>query len=274
MTIKEAIKEAMRRRGEPMTASEAYEAIVADGLYEFGAANPKAVVLGEIRRHCVGVVFDTASSTKHFEVIGGNKYYFLEEPVTQAADGTGASQRRLPAVEGPMPNDLGVSDVKRAQERHRATFRKAILEQLKCLTPEQFEHFTKNLLKAYGFEDVTVTPYTGDGGIDGFGKLRFGFGGLINAAFQCKRYTSQPVGRSEIAAFRGSTQGQYELGLFFTTSRFTSGCKDLMFQSGAVPIIMVDGEGIVDIMIEKGFGVETESVAVYINAIDFALSDE
>ncbi len=47
-----------------------------------------------------------------------------------------------------------------------------------------------------------------------------------------------------------------------------------MFQPGAVPIIMIDGEGIIDIMIEKRFGVQTESVPVYINALDLAVSDE
>ena len=274
MTIKEAIKEVMRRHGGPMTAGEAYEAIIAADLYEFGAIDPKGVVVGEIRKHCVGVEISSASNTKHFEIVGGDKYNFLDEPITLTPDGTSVSQGRLLSLDGPATDDLGIADVKRAQEHHKATFREAILKRLKDLSPEQFERFTKNLLKAYGFEDVEVTPYSRDGGIDGFGKLRFGFGGLINAAFQCKRYTNQSVRTSGIAEFRGSIQGKYEMGLFFTTSKFTAGCKAIMFQPGAVPVIMIDGEGIVDIMIEHEIGVETESVPVYYNALDLALSDE
>lgn len=267
MTIKEAIKEVMRRKGAPMTANEAYEAIVEAGLYEFNAAIPSAIVRGEIRRHCVGVEFSTASRTKHFELVGENKYYFLEKPIKQKAKASSSRSKY------PSSSDLGVSAVKSAQQLHKAAFKETILKQVKKISPENFEYFTKNLLEAYGFEDVEVTSYSKDGGIDGYGQLKVGLG-LITVAFQCKRYTKQAVRTKEVQEFRGSIQGKCEQGLFFTTSNFTSDCKVLMFQSGAVPIIMIDGEGIVDIMIEKNFGVQTESVPVYINALDLAVIGE
>lgn len=46
-----------------------------------------------------------------------------------------------------------------------------------------------------------------------------------------------------------------------------------MFQAGAVPIIMIDGEGIIDIMIEKSFGVRTQPIPIYINEFDLAIED-
>lgn len=266
MTIKDAIKEVMRLKGSPMTSQEAYEAIVSAGLYEFNAAIPSAIVRGEIRRHCIGVDFSTASKTKHFELVGENKYYFLKTPkkvkVHVTKSGKFASGK----------SDLGVTDVKIAQEKHKLAFKESIIKQIKKVSPENFEHFTKNLLEAYGFEDVEVTSYSKDGGIDGFGQLKVGLG-LITVAFQCKRYTSKSVRTKEIQEFRGSIQGKCEQGLFFTTSKFTADCQELMFQAGAVPIIMIDGAGIVDIMIEKEFGVQTESIHVYINALDLAVSD-
>lgn len=39
-------------------------------------------------------------------------------------------------------------------------------------------------------------------------------------------------------------------------------------KQGAVPIILIDGRMIVDIMIEKQFGIEHEDLPIYINAID------
>lgn len=267
MTIKEAIKEVMRRNGGPMTAQEAYEAIKTADLYNFKAAIPSGIVRNQIRRHCIGIDFSTASKTKHFEQIGDNKYYFLDTPqkVKTISAGSGSKRHKLA--------DLGLSEVKTAQAKHKSAFKNALLKEIKQISPENFEHFTKNLLVAYGFEDVEVTSYSKDGGIDGFGQLKVGLG-LITVAFQCKRYTSKSVRTKEIQELRGSIQGKCEQGLFFTTSKFTGECKKLMFQAGAVPIIMIDGDGIVDIMIEKGFGVQTDSVPIYFNELDLALEYE
>jgi len=234
--------------------------------YDFNAADPLAIVRGELRRHCLGVDFSSASNTKHFKLVDDNKYFPLDAPIKKRTKAS-AMQFRDPKC------DHGASEVRMAHERHEAAFKQAILEQIKKLAPEKFEYFTKNLLEAYGFEDVEVTQYSKDGGIDGFGQLKMGFA-FINVAFQCKRYTSQRVQTKEIREFRGSIQGKCEQGLFFTTSEFTADCKGLMFQPGAVPIIMIDGLGVVDIMIEKGVGVQIESVPVYVNALDLAISED
>jgi restriction system protein len=53
MTIKDAI-EVMPIKVRPMPAIEAYDAIIAAGLYETKAAIPSSIVRGEIRRYCVG----------------------------------------------------------------------------------------------------------------------------------------------------------------------------------------------------------------------------
>lgn len=80
MTIVEAIKEAMRVRGGPITIRETYDAIVAAGLYTFHAKHPVHVVATQIRRHCKGLDSPSASDTKLFELRGDDKYYLLERP--------------------------------------------------------------------------------------------------------------------------------------------------------------------------------------------------
>ena len=47
-----------------------------------------------------------------------------------------------------------------------------------------------------------------------------------------------------------------------------------MTKRGAVPIILIDGSTLVDIMIEKRFGVDAEMMPVYINALDKVLTDD
>jgi restriction system protein len=80
MTIVEAIKEVMRRAQKPLTPSEVYEAVVANGLYDFKAKNPTAIVAAQIRRHCKDIDLPKASGTKHFESRGENRYFYLDTP--------------------------------------------------------------------------------------------------------------------------------------------------------------------------------------------------
>ena len=76
----------------------------------------------------------------------------------------------------------------------------------------------------------------------------------------------------EIDGFRGAIQGSCEQGYFFTTSGFSSGAKDKSFKVGAVPVILIDGEAIVDLMIEKRFGVGEEPSSLFINELDTVIT--
>lgn len=119
---------------------------------------------------------------------------------------------------------------------------------------------------------MKVTQYSKDGGIDGHGKLKVGLAHL-NVAFQCKRFNRTSIGRPEIDKFRGAIQGQFEQGLFFTTSQFAKGVEAFSFRPGAVPIILIDGEAIIDLMIEKQFGVQVEQLPIYSYALDLVFSE-
>ena len=82
-------------------------------------------------------------------------------------------------------------------------------------------------------------------------------------AFQSKRWNNTPVAQKEIQSFRGSISGKCEQGIYFTTSTYTKGAKNVSIQKGAVPVILIDGNLMVDIMMEKGFGVEAELLRIY-----------
>jgi restriction system protein len=157
--------------------------------------------------------------------------------------------------------------------QYEQALREKILHDLRKLSPSAFEYFSRRLLETYGFQDVYVTQVSNDGGIDGHGKLKVGLA-FLNVAFQCKRWIKGSVGRPEIDKFRGAIQGEYEQGIFFTTSRFASGAEAVSFKPGAVPIILIDGPGILNLMIEKDFGVQVESLPIYTYALDLILSEE
>lgn len=146
-------------------------------------------------------------------------------------------------------------------EDYETSFRSHLLYKLNELTPRQFELFARKLLQAYGFIEVIVTTVSGDGGIDGYGKLRLGLA-TMNVAFQCKRWKGN-IGRPEVDRFRGAIQGEFEQGVFFVTSDFTPQARDTSLKKGAAPIILLNGESIVNLMIQKGLGVERVPLFLY-----------
>lgn len=157
-------------------------------------------------------------------------------------------------------------------ETYDLQFRSKLLDKLHELTPKHFEHFARDLLAAYGFIKVVVTQLSNDGGIDGYGLLKVGLAHM-NVAFQCKRWEAN-VPRPEIDKFRGAISGEYEQGIFFTTSDFSKQSMEVSIKKGTVPIILVNGEGIVDMMIEKEFGVQKRPLQIYEDQIDTIFGDD
>ena len=156
-------------------------------------------------------------------------------------------------------------------EEYELQFRSKLLDKLHALTPAQFEQFARHLLTAYGFVHVAVTQITNDGGIDGHGLLKVGLARMA-VAFQCKRWL-QNIPRTEVDKFRGAIQGEFEQGIFFTTADFTKGAAEASIKKGAVPIILLNGESIVDLMIEKEFGVQKKPLQIYEDQLDSIFGD-
>jgi restriction system protein len=192
-----------------------------------------------------------------------SKYFVLAKPITQNSK-TASSE----AHKGAMSYEV----LKREHGRLVTNFKQRVLKELAALSPEDFERFCRNLLRAYGFRRVKVTRVSKDGGIDGFGQLKVGFA-YFNVAFQCKRWRDS-IGRPEINQFRGDIQGDYEMGIFFTTSRFSPDAKANSLKRGAAPVTLIDGETIVDIMLSQKFGVEQEELTIYKLALDLALAED
>jgi restriction system protein len=251
MTIIEVIKEVMRLENRPLSAQEAYVLITKHNLYEFHSENPSHIVRSQIRRHCKGIDFSTASKTKHFKLVDDGRFFYLNKPTKLAFHPKTPSNSppEVPTHKLSIPANL-LEEIKEMHSSHKYAVKMQTINGLKELSPGSFERFAKKLLVAYGFHDMVVTSISNDGGIDGYGRLKVGLA-FMNIAFQCKRWTKSNIGRPEIDRFRGAIQGKHEQGIFFTTSSYTKGAEGVSIRPGAVPIILVDGPSIVDLMIEK-----------------------
>jgi restriction system protein len=260
----------MKAHGAPMTAKEVYDDIVAGRVYEFHAQNPAHVVLMQIRRHSEGIDFPTASPTKHFRLVGENKFWLLDKPKRLPSKARTHKPERATRAASLAATLREILDL---HEKYVALLKERIWSDLRRLSPGAFETFAKELLDVYGFEDTHVTKTSADGGIDGYGKLKVGLAHL-NVAFQCKRWTKGNIQRTEIDKFRGAAQGDFEQGIFFATTSFSQGAIDASIKRGAIPIVLVDRDAIVDLMLEKRFGVQTENLVIPTYALDLALTPE
>ncbi len=148
------------------------------------------------------------------------------------------------------------------RRRHRLAHfysRQHSLRALQSLAPIDFEQHIARLFELDGYE-VTMTPYTGDEGIDlwlspparlgirrrlaetGIWKALVG-GTAQRIPVQCKRYTDRPVGSPELQAFSGAMrQALAEEGYFVTTSRFTPAAQRWAKREG---IYLIDGAALI-----------------------------
>ena len=99
MTIVEAIKTAMRTKGAMIT-EEVYRFIVSEKLYEFHADDPAGIVRQQIRRHCDGIKYSSASPTKHFKVVDGGRYDILSSPIKKSRPASSARPQQRRATSG------------------------------------------------------------------------------------------------------------------------------------------------------------------------------
>jgi HJR/Mrr/RecB family endonuclease len=116
-----------------------------------------------------------------------------------------------------------------------------IRKQLLACDPKRFEHIISDILLRSGFDDVSVTRYSQDGGIDinaRLGKRTWPLRHLLTQ-IQAKRWL-HTVGRKEVAELRGSLQ-PHAAGCIVTTSHFSRAAVAESTEIGKNPITIVDG---------------------------------
>lgn len=130
-----------------------------------------------------------------------------------------------------------------------------LIEVLHSMDPFAFERLSQRLLRECGFSQVQVTKKTGDGGIDGTGKLKINGIFSFNVAFQCKRYKGS-VSASDIRDFRGSLATNIEKGVFITTGTFTKAAREEASEQGKQQIDLIDGDEFMNKLAEFGIGLK------------------
>ncbi len=142
-------------------------------------------------------------------------------------------------------------------EAHNLRVKQQVLARLREMQPSDFEALIGELLAKIGFEEVVVTKPWHDGGIDVRGTLVVGDVIRTHMAVQAKRWKPN-VRAPTVQQVRGSL-GAHDQGLIITTSDFGKGAREEASRTDAVPVALMNGEQLVNLLVEHQIGVERAS---------------
>ena len=118
----------------------------------------------------------------------------------------------------------------------------------------KFEELVKLLLEEMGYDNVATTSPTNDKGVDVVGTIKLGIS-AVREVIQVKRHRGT-IHRPVLDQLRGSLHRFNAVrGTIITTGRFSKGVEEAAFERGAAPITLIDGEKLLDLLIDNGIGV-------------------
>ena len=130
------------------------------------------------------------------------------------------------------------------------------------LSPTQFENLIKDLLDAMGYEDVVVTSPTNDKGVDVVGNIQNGIT-MVREVIQVKKISSN-IQRTVLDALRGCLH-RFDAfqGTIITLSDFSKGTKEAAFERGAAPITLINGDKLIDLLIQNEIAVKNKKLSYF-----------
>lgn len=140
--------------------------------------------------------------------------------------------------------------------------RKALHQQLTEMHPYKFEHLVRDLLESMGYEDVKVTKEAGDKGVDVVATVQFGIT-TITEVVQVKRHKGN-IGRPVLDQLRGSLPYHKAIrGTIITLGGFSKGCTEAALFPGAAPITLINGEKLMELLVEHEIGIRKRPAQLY-----------
>ena len=158
--------------------------------------------------------------------------------------------------------EKGISGITRLAAKQRMSVKKQLLDHLILMEPGDFEQLVGRLLGAMGYDNITVTRRSADGGVDVLADIEVGILRL-RTAVQVKRMKSN-VQRPVVSQLRGDmmTLPDADQGMIITTSGFSAGATEVARVRNAPPIVLIDGDRLADLLIEHEIGAWVERVEI------------
>ncbi|AFY67142.1 restriction endonuclease [Geitlerinema sp. PCC 7407] len=146
-------------------------------------------------------------------------------------------------------------------KQQSVSIRAKIRDHLEAMDPIAFEHLIKQLLEAMNYQNVMVTAPSNDKGIDVKADIEMGITS-VREVVQAKRQKGN-IQRPVLDALRGSLHRFDAVrGTIITVGDFSKGTAAAAVERGAAPITLINGEKLIDLLIEHKIGVRTRSVEI------------
>ena len=180
----------------------------------------------------------------------GNRYTITEQGLRYV-------ERTLPVESDPKRTVL------RAVNDHNSQQREVLRDLLSVMNPYQFERLIGDLMEAMGYEDVMVTKQSGDKGVDVVATVQFGIT-TVREVVQVKRHGKGNVQRHIIDQLRGSLPYHQAIrGTLITLGKISKGATEAALFPGAAPITLIDGEKLLDFLIEHNIGIKKRPIFLW-----------
>jgi restriction system protein len=159
-------------------------------------------------------------------------------------------------------------------QAQRDAVRQGLRDKLGAMDPYAFEQLIARLLESMDYTDVQVTARSGDKGVDVIGRIALGIT-EVREVIQVKRQQGN-VQRPVLDMLRGSLHRFDAVkGTIISLSGFAKGSRLAAFEPGAAPITLIDGEKLLDLLIENGIGVKTKTIEMLeLDETEFAVGRE
>ncbi len=141
------------------------------------------------------------------------------------------------------------------------------------LSPYEFEHLVKELLEAMNYEDVRVTPCSHDKGVDVVATVQHGIT-TLKEVIQVKKNTHN-IQRKVLDELRGCLH-RFDAfqGTIITLSDFSKGTKEASLERNASPITLINGDKLLDLLIENGLAVKKKTIEYFTVDNDYFVESE
>jgi len=144
----------------------------------------------------------------------------------------------------------------------QSQFRKELRTILLKIHPQKFEELIRSLLEQMGFEETEAGPYINDKGVDVRGTLRTNALSEVKVAIQAKRWAHN-VGSEVVRNLRGSLKvAESEQGIIISPSDFSASAKHEAAAEGKTPIRLINGEQLIDLLIQYNLGVNNQTYII------------
>ena len=160
-----------------------------------------------------------------------------------------------------LPEPGPRQQIQKLAKEQKAAVRESLREHLLQMDPKGFEELVGRLLEEMDYQNVEVIGQSGDRGVDVVADIQLGVTS-VREVVQAKRHKGT-IQRKDLDALRGSLyQFNAIRGTIVATSRFAKGAVNAAFALGQPPITLIDGDRLIDLLIEHGIGVRTRKIEV------------